>query len=877
MGYKDNKVWIWLHKMWSSPTERPWLKWTATILWCSSIAGVILSALILWWVSRSDLPGFAELENPTYDLASIIYDAQEVAYGKYYIENREFVDFADLSHNVVNALLSVEDARYFNHSGIDIIALLRVAIKSIALQQGSSGGGSTISQQLAKLLFKRKSLGNKSSVARAFALVNIKLKEWITAIRLEKRYTKGEIIAMYLNKFEFINGAHGIQAAAQIYFDKDQKDLEIAEAAVLVGMLKNPAYFNPVRFPERTKQRRDVVLNLMSRNDKIFDGLRDSLVLQPLDMSGFARGNQSAGLAPYFRAELTKWLKALLLQPEYWRSDEHPYDIYRDGLKIYTTIDARYQSLAEEALFEHLKVLQNRYWKRWKGMDPLTYEADDYQKQLRIESINRRVRDADFYKDGFQDYFSELSKRTEKEFGIQLKEPTVRRMISDETYISTLDPNIRNQLLRLSRSELWNQIESNWFAFDDHIENLLQEKINASVFDYSETRSKQETMTRRDSIIYHLRHLQAGLLSLDPKTGEIKAWVGGPDHNTFKFDHVTMRRQVGSTIKPFVYATAIGVQGISPCQEYSDIQYTIAPGDASLHVDAEWSPSNANGTFTQNMYNLYQGLLYSKNSITVRLVKELGTMAPIRDLLHNVGIDKNERINDGRFVVPEVPSLALGAVDLSLLEMVGAYTTFANDGIYTEPTFISRIEDKNGKIIYQSSPVQRRAINQLYNAVMVDMLRNNVGGGFNLGIKSAAGGKTGTTNDYADGWFLGITPQLVTGVWVGGDEKWVRFYTLDDGQGFVMARPLFQQYMKKIEASKDIAFDIKATFPPAPPGFMDLVDCTRYKQVDPEQERGTRLSEKIDLDEFDEIELEDEFQDVFDDLDPAPIDTSSYH
>jgi len=374
-----------------------------------------------------------------------------------------------------------------------------------------------------------------------------------------------------------------------------------------------------------------------------------------------------------------------------------------------------------------------------------------------------------------------------------------------------------------------------------------------------------------DSLMHQIRHLQAGLVSMDPKTGQIKAWVGGADHRYFKFDHVTMRRQVGSTIKPFVYATAIGVQGIPPCQEFSDIQYTIAPGDAGFKVDAEWSPANANGLFTGNKYNLYHGLLYSKNSITIRIVKEMGTMELVRDLLHNVGIDKYERLSSGRLVVPEVPSIALGAVDLSLLEMIGGYSTFANDGIYTEPYFIDKIEDKNGKTIYQSSTLQRRAINSLYNAVMVDMLQNNTGGGFGLGLKSQNGGKTGTTNDYADGWFMGITPNLISGIWVGGDEKWVRFYTLDDGQGFVMARPIYQKYMKKVEASEEINFDVTAKFPSPPAGFKDIVDCSRYKQKEPELEQEARLQEKIDLDEFGDDPFDMDFEE---ELDLPKVDSS---
>ncbi|MEL6388640.1 MAG: transglycosylase domain-containing protein [Bacteroidota bacterium] len=839
------------------------MKWLSRILWVGTILGLIALTITLIVVSKSNLPDFADLENPQYDLASIIYDAQGEPFGKYYIENREFIDYQDLSPHVVDALLSVEDARYMKHAGIDFRALFRVVFKSILLQQGSSGGGSTISQQLAKLLFDRASLRNKSKLQRAVSLAAIKMREWITAVRLERRYTKEEIIAMYLNKFEFINGAHGIQSASQIYFDKDQRELSITESAVLVGMLKNPARFNPVRFAERTEGRRNVVLSQMYKNDRLSRHLRDSLVVMPMDMSAFRKADQSAGLAPYFRAELTKWLRPLLLRPEFEKPEGGTYDIYRDGLQIYTTIDARYQEHAEDAVFEHLKELQRRYWRRWKGMDPFTYEIEDDEElqQLRYASVERRARDMEAYKSLYATMFGSLSDQARQTYGIELREPTVRRLVADREYVNLISAN-KQAFERLLSSNLWQEITRTWNEFSQSMEEMLDVEITSNMFSYDISDTTAQTMSRRDSLVYMIRHMQAGLLSVDPKSGEIKAWVGGPDHRYFKYDHVTMRRQVGSTIKPFVYATAIGVQGISPCQAYTDIQYTIAPGDADFQVDAEWSPSNSNGLFTQNDYNLYQGLLYSKNSITVRLVKELGTIEPIRELLHNVGIDKYERINDGRYVVPEVPSLVLGSVDLSVIEMAGAYTTFANDGVYTEPTFIDRIEDKYGKVIYQSSPIQRRAINKMYNSVMVDMLKNNVGGGYKLGIKSEAGGKTGTTNDYADGWFMGITPNLVTGIWVGGDEKWVRFYTLDDGQGFVMARPIFENYMKAIEADEEINFNTGATFPKPPPGIQDLIDCNRYKQIDPEEELESRLEQQMDLDVFDEIELEDEFEEM---------------
>ncbi len=857
-----------IKNFWNNPKEKSYLKWLVRALWASLILGILAGIFIITWVAFGDLPDFEDLENPKYDLASVIYDANEVQFGKYYIENRQFVDYDELSPNIREALYSVEDARYFNHAGIDFRALVRVAVKTVLLQQQSAGGGSTITQQLAKLLFSRDNLDASSKMGRAIAIAKVKFKEWITAVKLERSYTKEEIVAMYLNKFEFINGAHGIKSAAEIYFDKDQSELSKSEAATLVGMLKNPARFNPVRFNERTKGRRNVVLQMMANRELIDPIELDSLQKSILDMSNFKRASQSEGIAPYFRSELTKWVRSLLLKEEYHKPEGGTYDIYRDGLKIYTTIDVRYQKLAEEALKEHLATLQKRYWRVWDRKDPLKFEADEIKQKIILESIDRRIRDTELYKSLYQKYFSEIIQKAKEEFDLELKEPTLRRIYDDPNYINSLPNKVKSAYRKVTDSD---KTKSQWRSFKNALKAKMNEKTKAKIFAYNDKGFEEKEMTRMDSLLYHLRHLQAGLLSLDPKNGHIKAWVGGADHRYFKFDHVTMRRQVGSTIKPFVYATAIGVQGIPPCQEFNDIQYTIAPGDDGFLVDDEWSPSNANGLFTENAYNLYQGLLYSKNSITIRIVKEMGTIELVRDLLHNVGIDKNERLSNGRLVVPRVPSIALGSVDLSLLEMAGGYTTFANNGIYTEPIFIDRIEDKHGKVIYSSSTLQRRALNPLYNAVMVDMLQNNTGGGFGLGLKSPNGGKTGTTNDYADGWFMGITPNLVTGVWVGGDEKWVRFYTLDDGQGFVMARPIYQKYLQKIEADKDIDFDISAKFAQGPTGIEDLIDCSRYKQIKPEEEQENRLQEKLDLEVFEDDEFGSEFEDEFEEL---SVDTS---
>ena len=864
-----------ISKIWDNHVKYKWLKVVAYSLWAITIGGMLTAFSIFYVFSKGELPSFEQLENPKYDLASIVYSDDNTPFGKYYIENREFVDYDELSPKIVDALISTEDIRYHSHSGVDFTALVRVLFKTVLTGDDSSGGGSTISQQLAKLLFKRQSLG-RGRLTRAKALLGIKFKEWITAVRLEKQYTKEEIMAMYLNKFEFINGAHGIQAAAQIYFGKDQKDLEVHEAATLIGMLKNPSRYNPVRFGENAKGRRNTVLYLMAKNNKISQIEKDTLMAKVLDMSSFNRATHVDGPAPYFRSELTKWLKELFEKEEYRKLDGSKYDVYRDGLNIYTTINLKYQGHAEEAVKAHMATVQERYWRVWGRKDPLTYQLDeqDSADSLRMaawqSTVERRIRTLDVYPDLFAKHFSPLSAQSKEEFGVDLKEPTVRQLIKDKGYIKTINSDVRENFEDLISSSFWNSVRRSWTQFNGELNTALSEKSERKVFAYNDEGFEAKEMSLLDSLMHMTRIMQSGLLSVNPQNGQIKAWVGGVDFENFKYDHVNFRRQVGSTIKPFVYSTVIGIQGLSPCHEYDDLQYTIAPGDANFNVAEEWTPSNANGLFTGNKYNLYQGLLYSKNSITVRMVKELGTVEPIRELLDNVGISKNETLYNGRLLIPRVPSICLGSVDLSVMEITGAYTTFANNGVYTKPSFIDRIEDKNGKIIYQSALEQNVAINPFYNAVMLDMLRNNTGSG--LGIKSQNGGKTGTTNDYADGWFMGVTPSLVTGIWVGGDEKWVKFYTLDDGQGFVVARPIFIDYIKRLEADEESGYDPSITFAKAPSEIKDFIDCARYKQGEPEDELARYTDEELQFDEFDEEEFGSD--ELFDELEEITIDTS---
>lgn len=827
-----------------------------------AVSFVAFLIIIFAFISFSDLPSFDDLENPKYDLASIIYDVKGVPFGRYYIEDRVALEYNQLSGHIKNALLVTEDDRFYSHSGIDLRALFRVGFKTLILRQEDAGGGSTITQQLAKLLYKRPATNGKSRLKKFIILINSKLKEWVTAVKLEKSYTKEEIMTMYLNKFEFINGAHGIEAAAQIYFNKNQDALTVQEAAVLIGMLKNPSLYNPKRFPEKCKQRRNVVLTLLHKNKFLEKSTYDTLVVKEIDMSAFSRKTQSEGPAPYFRAELTKYMKDLFTKKNIKKSDGTEYNVYTDGLKIYTTIDLTYQKYAEEAVWEHMKWNQDRYWKVWKKKDPWTFEADEHQKKIRADILESHNKGSERYLALRTKILGkQLADVDEKFPGLPLSDNVIKSLDSisnnqtswrNATNRGNLDIVYQDKYHRLINSDIWSNFISKYKELQQVYQKEFSTKVNMKVFDYIDGGEKIVEMTPFDSVRYHKMHLQAGFLAVEPSSGNVKAWVGGVNHKYFKYDHATMRRSVGSTMKPFVYTQAMAVANILPCQEFDDIQYTISPGDPGFDLVEEWSPANATEEFTGNKYNLFHGLLYSKNSITVKLLKEMGTVAPVRDLLHHLGIDKNLRLENGRLAVPNLPSICLGAVDLTLMEMTGAYSAFGNTGTYVQPVFVSRIEDKNGKVIYQDIPKRKSAINPLYNAVMVEMLKNNVGGRFSLSIKSKIGGKTGTTNDYADGWFMGVTPTLVTGTWTGGDDKWIRFLTLDEGQGYIMARPISEIFFKKLENDAQCGYDWKANFPTPPAGFEELINCAQYKTIRPTTERYILQKQKLKNEVFDD-------------------------
>lgn len=839
---KNYLVYKYIQKYFNEISRRTWILFACSIF-------CVLATITL--VNLSGIPKFRQLEQPDMEQASVIYDFHGKQFGRYYIKNRVPVEFRDLSPHVINAVIAIEDARFHEHSGIDLVALFRVGLKSMLLMQESSGGGSTISQQLAKLLFKRPDLSPYPKIIRVFFLIPIKIKEWIVASKLERFYTKEEILTMYLNQFEFINGAHGIQSAANIYFNKDQSKLNAGEAAVLAGMLKNPSLFNPVRFKKKATLRRNTVLEVMYSKGFITKDELLTFKTAPIDLSSFKKDDHSEGFAPYFRAELTKTIKTLLQEQNLVREDGSPYDIYRDGLKIYTTIDLNYQMYAEAAVMNHMKTLQKKFFRVWKGMDPWKYDADNSQQKIRYTILERQCRQSDRYASlsnklldsirievsSFYENDVEVSDNfLELLFNKKIIEK-IPLTVPNKSVVSNATENI--EAFKMSRQ--YTKLKSNFESAAKKINAVFTTPVPMKIYDFATGGEKTESMSPLDSVRFHQMHLQTGLLAVEPTTGHVKAWVGGIGHKYFKYDHVTMRRAVGSTIKPFVYTQAIAISSISPCQEFEDIQYTISPGDAQFDVLEEWSPANSTESFSGGKYNLFDGLMWSKNSITVRLLKELGSVQPVRDLMRNMGIQVDKKLPNGSLAVPNLPSVCLGAVDLTLLEMTGAYTTFANGGNFTKPVLISRIEDKNGKVIYEEFPKNKAAINPLTNAVMVTMLQKSA----RADVKSSFGGKTGTTNDYADGWFMAITPTLVVGVWAGGDDKWMRFLNLNDGQGATMAKPMAVKLLQKLESDKNSGFNITARFVNPPAGYKDLVDCGLFRSTNniPQQEGLDKVNE----------------------------------
>ncbi len=814
-------------------TYRNIMRW----MWYLAGAGLAAVTLVFVFLSFTDLPSVQQLENPKSEEASQVFAANGEVLGRYYTENRVPVNYNELSLNLINALIATEDERYYDHSGIDFSALGRIAVKTVLLGQRSSGGGSTISQQLAKLLFTEQV--SKNIWERGLQ----KLKEWIIAARLERRYTKEEIIAMYFNKFNFINGAYGIKAASEIYFDKSQEELTVNEAAMLVGMLKNPSLFNPLSRPDTVKHRRMVVLKQMEKNGLIDQAAYDSLRTQPLNLK-YTSQTHVDGIAPYFRMELAKDIKTLLKQENIKKADGKDYNIYRDGLRIYTTIDPDMQRIAERVMKKHMAKQQDRFWETWGVVrtDPWEYTTSSEHEvpvPIRKKKLEDLIRGSDRYQKIRSKYLDQVIAKIQPETDLvfHADDREAERMVEEAETGGVIDGLLAQGLISsglaaayrtVMRSPHFSELRRQWLAMQKEVEQAFNTKTEMRVFTYdNEEMEKDTVMTPLDSIKYHQMHLQTGILAVDPVTGHVKVWIGGINYRYFKFDHNRTPRQVGSTFKPFVYATAIAQQGFSPCYQVYDLPQTIAPGDGNFGLLKPWTPRNSSNAYSGQLFTLREGLKQSKNTVSTHLMKQLGDTEPVRGLVHQMGIDSSARYPNGRFRVPKAPSICLGATDLTNMELTGAYTAFANNGLFTKPYYILRIEDKDGKKLYEGVPEENVAINPNANYVMVEMLK--YAAGF-WQLKTEAGGKTGTTNDYVDGWFMGITPNLVVGTWVGGEDRWIRFRSIQYGQGSQMAKPFFRQFIMELEKNDTIGFDTEARFH-RPAGDIGIeMNCDEYRR-----------------------------------------------
>lgn len=725
-----------------------YIKWF-WILFATGIFAIALLFLSASWGFFGELPTFETLENPQTKLASEIISSDGTTLGKFYLDdNRTDVDYRDLPKNLVDALVASEDVRYYEHSGIDAIGVLRAVVFL-----GKRGGASTISQQLARQLFVGVRSRNK------FEIIKQKVKEWVIATQLERNYTKEEIIKMYLNIYDFGNNADGIRSASRIYFGKEPKNLKIEESAMLVGMLQNSSYYNPLRREELTRKKRNLVLNQMAKFEFISEAEKDSLQALKMDIN-YNPESHREGLATYFRMYLqgfmNRWIKD---NPKpALKGERDKWNIYLDGLRIYTTIDSRMQKNAEDAVAEHMKRLQAEFFHQ---------NTPDRNKTA----------------------------------------PFIEEVPGEITGI--MERAIKS-------SHRWHNLKDQG-KNEKEIRASFNEPVEMTVFDWnSDTKEKDTVMTPMDSIRYYKSFLKTAMMSMEPQTGHVKAWVGGIDYKHFQYDNVIQgARQVGSTFKPFVYAAAIDQLRLSPCDILPDNQYCI---EANKHGNPDpWCPKNSDGKYSGDMLTLKNALANSVNTITAQLIDRVGPKAVV-SIAKNLGITGN---------IPEVPSIALGTADLNVYEMVGAYGTFANQGVYVKPVMVTRIEDKNGTVLYEYVPETKDVLSKDVAYAMLDLMSGVTQGGsgtrlrttgaekyrkeykeiitgYPYEFKNPIAGKTGTTQNQSDGWFMGMVPNLVTGVWVGGDDKAVHFRTITYGQGASMALPIWGLYMKKNYANKEL-------------------------------------------------------------------------
>ncbi len=761
------------------------IKWFWVFFGTGILVAVLVFLLASWGVF-GEMPEYEYLENPETNLATEFISSDGETLGKLYLDdNRTPVDFKDLPDNLVNALIATEDARFYDHAGIDARGFMRALA-----YLGSKGGASTISQQLARQLFVGVRSRNKVEA------ITQKIKEWVLATRLERQYTKEEIIAMYFNIYDFGNNADGIRSASRIYFGKEPQELRTEESAMLVGMFKNSSLYNPRphRNPEGTRNRRNVVLAQMSKYGFLDAKVKDSLQQLELNLN-YNPESHREGLATYFRMYMQKWLNKWVDKNR--KPGGEKYNIYLDGLKVYTTIDSRMQQNAEKAVEAHMAKLQAEFFvQNTPERNPTTPFLD--LETFEIDNIMERA---------------------------------------------------------IKTSQRWRALKRQGVS-ENEIRASFKKKTDMTVFDWnSDSYEKDTVLTPLDSIKYYKTFLRTAMMSMEPQTGHVKAWVGGVDYKHFQYDNVIQgARQAGSTFKPFVYAAAIDQLRLSPCDSLPDTQYCIEP---LKHGNPEaWCPKNSDGKYSGKKRTLKNALANSVNTITARLIDEVGPGSVV-NIAKNMGLTRE---------IPEVPSIALGTPDFNVYEMVGAYGTFANQGVYVKPVMVTRIEDKNGTVLYEYVPETKDVLSKDVAYAMVNLMegvtqhgsgsrlrhswnKNNtvykeIITGYPYSLTNPIAGKTGTTQNQSDGWFMGMVPNLVTGVWVGGEERATHFKSITYGQGASMALPIWGMYMKANYENEELGVS-KAAFR-EPKDLSINVDCTKVME-----ERKEDLDIEDDLEDLD--------------------------
>jgi len=764
------------------PKYRIYIRW----FWALYATPFLVVAVMFFLISKEVLgpmPTFEQLENPENNLAAEVYSQDGFLLGKFYIQNRTWTQYRDISPHIVDALIATEDIRFYKHSGIDLKGLARVIVRTFLMGQRQAGGGSTITQQLAKNLFPRDTTYYRFGLVREVKLGITKFKEWQTAVKLEKQYTKEEIITMYLNVFDFLYQAVGVRSAASVYFNTTPDSLNIEQSAMLIGMAKNPAYYNPIRRYDEILKRRNIVLSQMVKYGYLAKEVYDSLKILPIELD-FQEESHISGLATYFR----EYLRTTMIKPEpkrrfflfndqfeeavyEWENnplygwchknrkpDGSNYNLYRDGIKIYSTINAKMQLYAEEALRENLAELQETFIKKVTELKNPPFSDD-----LEIEEIEK------------------------------IMESSIRRT---DRYRSLRNAGVNN----------------------DSILAVFNTPVEMTVFSW-DTTAIDTVMSPIDSILYYKHFARSGLMSMDPHTGYVKAYVGGPDFRYFKFDAVkAQKRQVGSTIKPFLYTLAMQ-DGYSPCYKVPNVPQTFKDNDST------WTPaSSGRKEFWGKMVTLKWGLANSENYVSAWLIKQFNPQSVI-DVMKKMGI---------RSRIDPVNSVFLGTSDITLYELVGSYATFDNKGVYTEPIFVTRIEDKDGNVISKFTSRIEEAISEENAYLMLNLLEGVVKEGtagrlrWKYELMNQIGGKTGTTQNHSDGWFVGITPNLVTGIWTGWEDRSIHFDNIGLGSGANMALPVFGLFMKKIYEDEMFGIMEADEFEP-PLQFNIELDCDKYE------------------------------------------------